>query len=427
MRFNWYSQAILYCMSLTYAFLGAQDFIKIPQINMTQSEAHLSIPWIRQAVEDAYHINDNPFFQRLWLAVQAREKEFNDTHYVFYTAYANEWRLLQDLYLKLFERLHPLTMDLRNFRAFRWMDVKTKKPEEYVKEQMYKYGLVDDRQKAVKRYLLSTNLALFGNVGYFGECTFEYFLNLKEGRLKRLEPDVEGIKQILDIFGASRSYIRDIKRIADYLEGEEVLLYLGNRERVKWPQSIAQIFIPKYMVNEIAYLSWVIGIPYEPELIRFITRTNQKNPDFGKFKRNLEDIKEMFKDKKAEHMLFRQVIENIEQRKYAISPVLDAYKSHPAQVPDLNYLQARLVVDPYSWSIGSGIRVFDYDTISYANKIAYERELNRVVDKIVKERLIRAKKEAVRIETKQKMLDTLAKSMYQITISKKPSVRPAAA
>lgn len=376
------------CLSFFAALQGApastgQDFIKIPATNMTQSEAHMSMPTIRKAVEATYHINENTLFQRLWSSAIKRERQFNDTHYVFYTGFSNEWRVPQDLYLKLYARFHPLSLNIKEFRAFRWMPAKHVLPQELLKSEFKKHGLVNDNAPHLKFYLLSSNVALFGNVGAPTECTIEYFLSKQSHK----KVDEAVFKAILDIFGVNYDYLAAIMGLSDkYFSVDPMNLYLGKDKKLqkRWIQTMSQIFIPKDIVDYTAYIAWARGIPYEEKLIAWIHEQKQKGQADSvehPLRKAFKDITKLFKDQQENHPLFREILKGIEQGSYRISKILDDYKRKPE--PYMNSLQARLIMtSQYIGNPGSNVHVFDYDAISQKNKDAYEKELNEITDKI---------------------------------------------
>lgn len=367
--------------------------ITMPETNMTQSEAHLSIPAIRNTVEKWYHLSKVPYYQELFNSIVSKERQFNTTHYVFYNAFTNEWRVPQDLYLKLYAKFHPGAADIKDFRAFRWLPADHVTPKELLKKEFLEHGMINDNEWRVKANMLSTNLALFGNVGFPGECTFEYFLKAKSNT--KVDPAI--FQAILGIFGANDKYIAEISALADTYFLVEPLLN-GNA-----PQTLSQIFIPKEMADQVAYVAWIQGIPYEEKLATWVISQGQNK--FGKtpiynnealaLKQGvktsstvLQEIRQLFKDKQTQHPLFKQILEGIEQGKYRISPLLDEYKTEPFVVPSLNHLQARLIVTPSCvGNIKANVQVFVYDRIPQELKDAYNDELDRIVDKIFKERV----------------------------------------
>lgn len=378
--------------------------IKIPAGHMTQSEAHLSVPDIKAKVQSWYDIdNPNTYVRSLWDRVVARERQFNDTHYVFYNAFTSEWRVPQDLYLKLYAAFHPVTFDINTviFRAFRWLPVDHTTPQEFIKKAMREHGMVNDVNWYIKKDLLSTNLALFGNVGMPLECSFEYYLTAQSH--EKVKPAI--FKEILDLFGISYKYLPRIETLASYLQGEPITV----KNKTYRPQTLSQIFIPKQFVDEVAYLSWRQGVPYDAQMVDWVKNKLKKQ---HKLVPVLDEVTALFKDKQESHPIFKQVLEGIEQGRYRISTALDAYKTNPGIIPGLNNLQARLIITPkYMRNVGSGVQVFDYDTISVANKKSYESQFNALIEEMLTDFLAR---NAAQSGQPAGALDRLAKAFKSI-------------
>lgn len=393
-------------VSLGWLFIAcicALTKVNAVEQKMTQSEAHMSVPLIKNMVQKWYSFKKTPYFKELYDAVITKERDYNDSHYAFYNAFSNEWRVPQDLYLKLYERFHPLTVDINDFRAFRWMPVDHKTPTELIAEEMRNHGLVNDNEWRLKTYLLSTNLALFGNTGYPGECTFDYYLKAKSNT--RVNEQI--FKGILDLFDDPTKYAEGetpilYKYLTEIADLDKFLVAdpLPNGEE---PQSLAQIFIPQSMVDKVAYLAWVQGIPYDAQLANWVMSTVKTSegavPLYPPTKALLEEIREIFKDKQEGHPLFKSIFEGIESGKYVISTFLNQYKETPYLIPGLNNIQARLIISPeFIGSVGADVKVFTYDRIPTDKKKAYEDKLNEIVDKIFADRIARAKAKTLELE-----------------------------
>ena len=363
------------------------DVIRIPAVNMTQSQAQMSIPALKKEVEEWYHPQENKFIAELWGKVVAREAEFNDTHYVFYTAFNNEWRLLQDLYLKLYERFHPLTLKIKDFRTFRWVPVH-ETLKEFLQQEFLTRGLIDDNDAHVKARVISTNFALFGNVGFMGECTMQYFL----ARKSNTQLDVSYYKTVLDRFGCSHKYVPVLQNLEQYLLGSTINVIILKDLIEIYPQTLSQIFVPKEIVDDVAYVSWVEGIPYEPEFVAWIMEKPQneiaRDKDFTFVWDKLKRVRKLFQEKK-DHPIFKLFLDGISNNKYRVSALLEQYKSKPQSLPYLNNIQARLFMDAAGIlsKVGAHIKVFDYDTIPAENKIAYEKRIDELAERIFRDRL----------------------------------------
>lgn len=360
---------------------------------MTQSQAHLSVPEVRKLVDKWYNMDKNPYFKKLYDQIVAKEKQFNNSHYVFYNGFTTAWRVPQDLYIKLYAKLHPSTASIENFRAFRWMPVDYQNPKEFLKKELIEHGIVNDNVNRLKAFLLSTNLALFGNVGLTGECTFQYFLETKS------HTSVEdwAFKGILDLFDKPDAngeepilykYVPRLMGLIKYLKGDP--LKLANGRVYEQPQSFSQIFVPKDLVDDVAYLSWVQGIPFDARLADWLQSAQRK--EHTRPAAFIKSLKKTFVGEQFENPLFKSIVGKIERGEFAISKALDKYKSAPKTVPHINHLQARLLFFSEYFNIGANIKVFDYNRIPQANLKKYEQELDSIVNSIFRDILNKAAK-----------------------------------
>lgn len=373
------SKKIIICLFLLHISL-------MYAVELTQSQAHLSVNY--NLVQRWYNFQKNPFYKQLYDQAVLKEKQFNNTHYVFYNAFSNVWRVPQDLYLRLYKKVYQLSIDTQSFRMFRWFSLPHKLPEQLLQEELINNGLIDDNELHLKAYLLSTNLALFGNTGFGGECTFEFFLNAKSKT--RVTDDT--LKYILDLFDNPAKYgaitpplyvyVPKITQLTNYLTAKPL-------PNGKQPQTLTQIFIPKEIVDKVAYLAWVRGNPYNPELIQLILskvglKVGDDMESYEMLKPTMNELSKLLKKQKEKHPLFKDLIRGIKAGNYTVSKTLDVYKKTPAQLPDMNYLQARLIVSPeYIGNITANIKIFTYDALTVAQKQQYEHALDAVVNEIV--------------------------------------------
>ncbi len=94
--------------------------------------------------------------------------------------------------------------------------------------------------------LLSTNITSFGNAGFENEATWTYFMEEKS----HVELERSYYEAIMDEFGLSYTYIDELMGFDGVFLKHESLL---------------QIFVPKNIVDDIAYLAWITGIPADGE------------------------------------------------------------------------------------------------------------------------------------------------------------------
>ena len=127
-------------------------------------------------------------------------------------------------------------------------------------EEIKKFGLINDNDPH-RMLLLSTNLALFGNVGYKNECTWTYFMDATS----HADVNREIYERILDTYGLTYQYISEFTKL-------EKLLEKASKE-----QTLLQVFVPINRVDEVAYLAWVRGIPAHEKTIDLVLKGIPKN------------------------------------------------------------------------------------------------------------------------------------------------------
>lgn len=383
--------------------------------NFTQSEAHMSLEHNKQLVEENYHLKENPVFVKFYNEALAKEKEFKKTHYVFYRAFTNEWRVNQELYFKLFEKLSPLSLEydhegkyisLSNFKMFKQQTTKEQTAQELLIKELKLNGLINDNTEDIKSFLLSTNIAFFGNVGFPGEDTFNYFLNAISQT--RFEPKY--FKKTLDIFDDPKDYaegqdtelykyLPEISELYTLLTPEAITFNPSGKKLL--PQTLSQIFIKKEDIDSIGYPSWVQGIPFEDELVNWVEETLRTKdgllvPSYKDIEKRLAEIRKLFKND-PNNKVFKLILDKAENGKYKLSQTLEQYMKDPNLILNLNYIQARLIVTPkYLANPSAGIHTFIYDNVSEENKKAYEKKLDNLVNEIFKTIREKGKRQAIK-------------------------------
>ncbi len=358
----------------------------------TQTEAHLSLGKIRKLIENRYanlkkagdttvvgilKYDEKPLEMYLDLiaSVLAKEGELKKTHYAFYHAQTIEWRVLQDLYRKLYEKFSLKGGKLTNFEFLRFEQSEyAKTPTEFLQEQTKGdegYDLINDNDNEKKLFLLllSANLALFGNISFQGECTWEYFIN----NTTRKTPGKEHIENILNTFGATHDYIDDIMGLNDLLQ-------------LTPEQQLFQIFIPKNLVDTLAYLSFLEGIPADKDTLEWVRSKLPKKllKAYNPYKKVFNDLRDIIHKEGDKNKLFANLIERIDNEDFSVDALLDTYCNTPNIIKNINYLQARLLftknilLNPFV-----GIKMFRYTRLSKKQETAYQEKLGEIMDKIV--------------------------------------------
>ena len=344
----------------------------------TQSQAHLSLRHIRELIAQTYNVK--PYLNIISSAI-AKEGELKNSHYVFYHAHDNIWRVPQDLYRKLYEQLNPLSQKIKDFEFLRWdLPDKIKKgSQEFLVEQLKRYGLIDDTKRDAKALLLSANLALFGNVGMPTECTWEYFMNPQSHKT----PQASNFEELLDIFGISHEYIDKLIHLAYSLKTKE--------------QTLVQIFIPKEIVDYISYLSFASGMPADKQTMGWILQNIQRRKKYHKPHKYMDafrEIAKIFKEEQEENPLFKELLERAEEGDFSVSELLEIYRNTPRKIDNINYLQARLVfTKEILMTPNIGIKFIRYDTIPWEKMQEYNQKLDVIVNQMVQGLLSKAKTE----------------------------------
>jgi len=125
--------------------------------------------------------------------------------------------------------------------------------------------MVNDLDPHTRVMLLSTNPALFANVGIWGECTFSYFMKPKS----HTPVDAETFRSILRIWQLSEE-----QRQRYVAELEELKRWFIDKAQKARPTSniLIQIFIPAHLIDRVSYLSWQTGIPRQDKLVQWMQR-----------------------------------------------------------------------------------------------------------------------------------------------------------
>jgi hypothetical protein len=285
-----------------------------PADEMTVTETHLTMmgdtpPLQRQITSLNRHL---PVDQMI-----AKEEEMRDDYYVFYQAHPGTYRFLR----RLNERLHnkwAKNSDSQGFDIsddFTWLrspgtfdsqEPKTTWSSAHWVQQM----MQGTQDTSLGMYLLSTNLSIFGNFSNAGESTTAFFLNQQEATSYAVSLFGKAAKQLDPERGSSGTLMRKAKK---FLAGS----------------SMMQIFVPKQIVGDVAFLSKAGGAPV--------------NEDIGGF--------------------------------------LDSYTQSPGTVGPLKeYYQARLIMSHEAFrNPALGVKMFEYSAMSKTK----ENEMLELIDTLV--------------------------------------------
>jgi len=302
----------------------------------SQSEAHLKSKGIRlQDVEGL--LNIGPSHSDLISKILKKEKSLHKKYYVFYHGQKWQFRIVQDLLRLLSIRLG--SYKARDFREFVFLRI----PYDYLNEFedvacfIRKNEKISDAEVDISERILSVNLFLFGNFGDPFCCSWNYFIDSLScfgyaEDIRRLLQDV------LHFFGLE---LRTSK-LDRYLDK---LIYL-NDSICTQEGNLFQIFVPKFLVDELVYLSYSFGVPFS---------SSWRTYPF--------DRKEYGK----------------------VSSMLNHCCNYPTRISFdvLNALQGRILLNQRMLNPRSGVKVFRYTTVAEDKMIQYEKDLAAVVDGIV--------------------------------------------
>jgi len=294
----------------------------------------------RQKIIDTFNTSRGPGLtgnielETLAAKVMQREQMHVDDYYVFYHGQMFEFRVLQDT-IEILTQLLNLKARLKHFFYLRGPE-NTNYPiisaQDYIELLNNKHGRWTDHIPDIQKILVSVNLSLFGNTeyAYLGECSFYFFIHSSNVFAPFLGFMLE---TFFKEHGFSDIHTQKLVDIAYKYKSKEGILL--------------QIFIPKKIVDECAYLCHAGGVPYNTRL-----------------------ISEGWDEQK--------------QRYTRIAPILDAYQNNPALLGTIDHLQARLVMTSDTFlNPDSGIKMYRYGSLTKEAKRKYKAEIRAVLDQVI--------------------------------------------
>ena len=399
--------------------LEMQDPIK----QFTQTQALLNIHAISEKIKQfarAAYKNEKIVFKIL-----DREKQYAKDYYVFYTAIPY-MRLFQDVINFLYKKLQKNTESLQqNEFIFLRYDLNNKIYDEYKDVNQFlvstlkKYCIIDDRfGSQIKSLLLSTNVSLFGNVDLVGESTWGFFNNPQVWvALNKIY-----LENILESFGFS-------KDLSDKIMSHYNELKDSNNDV---PADLIQIFIPKSFIDDIVYICWTRGIPFDVNYIKGVCTflgfvpghvkqifgsepfKNIPTTKSGSMKDLVVQVQSRCKSDFPKNIV-SSLITNIGNGNFNPSILL----SSSNLTSDYQYYQGRILfTNDKMLNPESGIKMFRYSQLTPAQEQEYnqalESHLNEIlseqsrikpsqpttsVDKIISQCLTRSSKPTISVET----------------------------
>lgn len=376
----------------------------------TQSEAYWSIPMLQAMVKARYPFITQPKWQNFINKIIAKEKQYKDTHYVFYHAFNKAWLAPGDFYLALYKRLRPLNKSIDNFRFLRFEPAAAQDLNTFLINEMNAEGLVHDHSNNARASIISVNLSLFGNTNNDGESSFHYFLKPSS----HVTVGDWAWKMILDQFDAPKD-----PNILKQLEALDKTYLSPETKNGGAPseQAILQIFVPKQIVNKVAYLSYIEGIPRYEKLITWIESLAKDTPHKAMRYANAKEVTEAIRRlfiQNPNHPLKNNILAEIKNNSFEIARVLDEYRKNPEFVPNINDLQARLLfTNEVLLHPTNNVLFFQYDFLPSVQKNAYLKAVDRIADAVAAQvRSQAAQRSKVASQNRLQELRDLARKLF---------------
>lgn len=276
------------------------DF-RIPGKKNCQTITYLNHSNLRQKIEENYSYKINligkEFFENLINTIIEKELELKENYYVFYHGKQLEFLLFDELLDALNKII--LKKNIKDFFMLRIPDQDHKKFKNvsdflsYYKKNGQIYDWDFDHKNQIQKLLLSVNPSLFGNNYNSGECTFYYFLNSQNAA----SPNVQNlIKDIFEFFKIEYLYKKYENRISN-------LLQLLSTYDPKKTGILLQIFVPKNIIDEVAYrcIPWGNLYYQDPEF-------HPASVDVDKYQNNTFSYSELLSTYTLDEIQFRLLI-----------------------------------------------------------------------------------------------------------------------
>lgn len=355
----------------------------------TQSEAHLQLDEVKKQmaefslyaegtilkpgevkVEKTPNEIVTPYLNIVAAALN-KEVELKKTHYVFYHAATNEWRVPQDLYKLLYAYYNPLK-PVKDFVFMRFTDMPTITAKDYLSEHVEEFGGINDNVRAERTKMISVNLSLFGSVGFAGECSWNYFVMNKSHSW----PLDSNYQEVLDAFELSY----DAKQLESEANELGKMLVDATSEQIYY-----QIFIPKEKVDDIAWLAWVIGFPAHPKSMDLVLKSIGNKPLVGSVTGPaVKKLMKRFKKEGEDNPLYKELLDSVENGDFGVDAFLKVYCNTPWKLEHPNDTQARLLItNDLMLNPQSGVKFFTYVTTPQDVQEAYLKKVEALAKKII--------------------------------------------
>lgn len=306
-------------------------------------------------------------------AVLNKEVEFKNSHYAFYQGTNNEWRVPQDLYKKLYIHYKKPGSQLSDFAFVRFSNIKSIKAQDFLQENIAEWGGVNDNAGEVRDVVMSVNLALFGNVGFPGECTWNYFIEAKSHRW----PLANNYYEVLNAFDVTY----DIEALAKEAQVLSEMLVDASSE-----QTLLQFFVPQNIVDDVAYVAWILGFPAHPKSMVLMEELMKGKVRVGTFTGPaVKKVMKRFRNDK-DNPVYKELVQAAASGDFGMSAYLDALCTDPfaSDLNNVNETQARLLVTNEAFkNPASGVKVFTYFTTPQNIQQQYMQKLDQLAAKII--------------------------------------------
>lgn len=344
---------------------------------LAQSYAQLSIDSVQEKVLELPGLARH---KKLINQALTKEVEMAKKGYaVFYTA-VPYMRMFQDIVRKMYKAVHGKVGALQE-KAFQFIRYTHNDPvytqysnvTDFLIKEIEKEGIIDDNLIRLKTILVSTNLAFFGNAGFTGESTYHYFNNPQPWA--SANPD--WLKAALISYGYSSMFVEDLMALV--------------RGIVTDTGDLFQIFIPLSMVDDIGYLSWRQGIPFDVPFIEDLF--GRPNMHFDRsdhiYAAEINNKIAEFKKKYQEGdpgviNMVDYLLRNVEMGLYRLTPFFKLYKT--GKLPFMNFYQARLLIGQWLLDPIWGLKVYRYSSLDEERESLYKVKLNKIFDRMEQDR-----------------------------------------
>lgn len=354
----------------------------------TQTEAHLQLDDVKKKMANfPMRVEGDPNqparawtpntavtpYLNLVTAIINKEAAFKNNYCVFYQATSNRWRVPQDIYKQLYIHYKKPGSQLEDFEFVRFAGAKSIDVQEFLTTKIEELGGVDDNRPEIRDVVMSVNLYLFGNVGFPGECTWNYFLENKSHRW----PVATNYYDVIKAFDVTYN----IETLA-----QEALKLSEMLDKAAPEQTIFQFFVPNKIVDNVAYLSWLLGFPAHKKSVEQMEKVLEGKPMVGAFTGPaVKGVMKQYKQNKNDPV-YKELAQNAADGAFGVSGFVKALTSDPFAMKDynINETQARLLVTNDAFKNPAlGVKIFTYSTTPQNVEQQYNQQVKALAQKII--------------------------------------------